>query len=62
MMNATSAQPSTQSTSQPSAVFAPVAVSAATPAEQDMSIAAIAHRNRDLFDTLIAAMAHTRVA
>lgn len=54
MMNTTSPQSP--------ALSAPVAVSAATPAEQDMSIAAIAHRNRDLFDTLIAAMAHTRVA
>lgn len=35
---------------------APVAVSAATPAEQDMHIAAIAHRNRTLFDNLVEAM------
>lgn len=41
---------------------APVAVSAATPAEQDMQIEAIAHRNRDLFDTLVAAMAHPTAA
>ena len=53
-MNTTSTQSPTQT--------APVAASAATRAEQDMSIAAIAQSNRALFDTLIAAMSHPTAA
>lgn len=35
---------------------APIAPSAATSGEQSMHIAAIAHRNRTLFDNLVEAM------